>query len=215
MNPDSKVNTNPAETNKSEPEAKGGVTVVFFAAAIILHIILVRNYIPADWSRLFSVPFLFEMLFHVVLIYGCVVCIRCKAGWKTPKGVAIVFILFVLYVILNATCYQAYIDAYLTGMDALYTSTAGAMVGVKAMLILIGITAGIPMAAKIDKYEYARRLKQKVEMQNASYAQATAVNSKKDLEKTIMNLRKSMSEEEFEKLMSELKDIGNNTSKED
>ena len=202
MNLDKKIDNIPTKTDKNEPEARGGVTVVFFAAAIILHAFLVRNYILADLSRLSSIPLVFELIFHLLLVVGCVVCVRQKAGWKTPKGVALVFILFVLYTILNAAYYTSYVDAYLTGMDAVYTSTAGAMVGVKATLILIGIIAGIPSTAKIDRHEYARLLKQKVEMQNASYAKEAALNSKKDLEKTIENLRKSMSEEEFKELMS-------------
>ena len=75
--------------------------------------------------------------------------------------------------------------------------------------------AGIPMTAKIDGHEYARRLKQKVEMQNASYAKEAALNSKKDLEKTIENLRKSMSEEEFRELMSKFSEGDIKTDKEE
>ena len=215
MNLDEKIDNSQAKADKREPEARGGVTAVFFAAAIILHVFLVRNYISADWSRLISIPFVLELVFDLLLVVGCVVCIRQRAGWKTPKGVAIVFVLFVLYTILNVAFYKIYADAYLTGMDDIYISTAGAMVGVKAVLILIGVIAGIPTTAKIDGHEYARRLKQKVEMQNASYAKEAALNSKKDLEKTIENLRKSMSEEEFRELMSKFSEGDIKTDKEE
>ena len=95
MNLDKTIDNIPTKTDKNEPEARGGVTVVFFAAAIILHAFLVRNYISADLSRLISIPCVFELIFHLLLVVGCVVCVRQKAGWKTPKDVAVVFILFV------------------------------------------------------------------------------------------------------------------------
>ena len=73
------------------------------------------------------------------------------------------------------------------------------------MLAVIGVTAGIPVAQSIDGREYAKRLREKVEKNNAQLTKETASGAQQDLIRTINKLRETMSPEELAAFLQELK----------
>ena len=73
------------------------------------------------------------------------------------------------------------------------------------MLAVVGVTAGIPVAQSIDSREYAKRLREKVEKNNAQLTKETASGAQQDLIRTINKLSETLSPEELAAFLQELK----------
>ena len=113
-----------------------------------------------------------------------------------------VFGLFGLYVLYSVLLYSQFQAAY--GGFFSQESVAGAMVAVKLVLVLIGITAGIPTIPKIDSREYSRRLREKALQQEANWAKESVKGARRDLQATVDKLRNSLTPEEMQALVEEL-----------
>lgn len=183
------------------PAARGGVTIICF-----LVIILGQGWLLHDspGALLASTPFVLEMVFCIAMVIGIVICWVRPMGWGTKAGSAVALALFVLYAAATIIHYDVFAAAYLAKMDAQHASAGGALVGLKLTLALIGVTAGIPTIAPIDGREYARRMKEKLERQNAQYAAASVRGAQKDLNATVQKLRESLSDEEMATLLAQL-----------
>lgn len=192
------------QDNKPHAQAKGGVAIICFSIVIIGQIYLLRNVLFKGVLPSIPTAIYIELAFWLVLVAGIVICFISPQGWKTKWGIAIALGLFVLYAAFSIITYSTFQAAYLTGINAEFDSTGGAIVGFKLFIALIGVTAAIPVAPKIDDREYARRLREKVYQQQAEWAKASVKGAKKDLEDTVEKLKATLSKEELEALLKEL-----------
>lgn len=199
-------------TTKKEiiPEAKGGVAIICFLIVIIGQGYLLRNILFT--GSLISLPgaYYLEMLFCLLLFVGIIICFIRPSGWGLGAGRYTALGLFLIYSIVNIINYKTFMTGYLTGFSPEFDSAGGALVGLKLVLTLIGVTAGIPAGPKIDDREYAHRLREKVQMQQAEWAKASVKGAQKDLENTLAQLKETLSEEEMAALLSQLQETVQN-----
>ena len=194
------------QEQSSRPRAaRRGVTVVCFLLIVVGQGYLLRNFIASDPNALLRLPLLMEVIFGVIMLASCVICVVKYAGWTTRAGCFIAFVLVGLYILFNILFYPDIQAAYLTGMNVRYDSSAGAIVALKLIIALVGVTGGIPVSPTIDRFEYSRRLKEKAQVQRAEWAEAAAKGAKKDLDDTIAKLKKDLGDEEFAELLERLK----------
>ncbi len=181
--------------------ARGGVTILCFMLIIAGQAWLLRKTFP---SVLATPAMLVECLFCLLMLAGIVRCWKVPMGWGGKRGQGIALALFVLYAVVNTINYQALSTAYLSGTEASFPSAGGALLGLKLVLALVGVIAGIPTIAPIDGREYATRMREKLEKQNLQYATESIKGAQKDLDATIRKLRETLSEEELTALLSQL-----------
>ena len=191
--------------NKTNVRARGGVTVICFLVILIGQFYLLRNVIHTDSFSFVMMPWSAELLFGLVLIAAIIYLFIQPMGWYTKRRLAAAFILLIAYSALTIFYYEAFKTAYLTGASFEYASSAGGLVGLKLALAVVGVTAGIPVAQSIDGREYAKRLREKVEKNNAQLTKETASGAQQDLIRTINTLKKTMPPEELVAFLQELK----------
>ncbi len=196
---------NPVQDAAAGPQAVRGTAVFCFLVTIIGDIILSRKVLPASF---FTPAFLLAAAFWIILLIGIIWIWRHKEGWHGRRQI-IVFGIFALYLIVAVVFYKEYQAAYLLGLPSsvdpeLAPSLAGGIVGVRVFLVLIGITAGIPVGPKIDGREYARRLREKTIQQEANWAKESVKGAKKDLQETVERLKSTLTPEEMQALLQEL-----------
>ena len=184
--------------------ARCGVAILCFLAIILGQGYLLRNFLFGGSFGALPTAFYIEMLFWPVLIAGIVVCWTHPMGWGGKKGCAIALALFAVYLVFSVLSYSTFAEAYLAGFNPEFNSAGGAMVGLKLVVALIGVTAGIPAGPQMDPREYSRRLREKAERQEAEWAKATVKGARKDLKATVDRLRGTLSEEELAELLAEL-----------
>ena len=191
--------------NEANTRAKGGVTVICFLVMIIGQLYLLRTALRAHPLSFLAMPWIAELIFAGVLVSASVYLFIQPLGWYTRKRLVLAFILLVVYIVLNILYYTVFKDAYFTGTPFKYASSAGGLVGLKLVLAVVGVTAGIPVAQPIDGREYARRLREKIEKNNAQLAKETAAGAQQDLLRTIKKLKETMTSEELAAFLQELK----------
>ncbi|UTC51807.1 hypothetical protein [Treponema sp. OMZ 855] len=191
--------------NKTNTRARGGVTVICFLVMLIGQFYLLRNVIHTESFSFIMMPWSAELFFALVLIAAIIYLFIQPMGWYTKRRLAAAFILLIAYSALTISYYEAFKTAYLTGASFEYASSAGGLVGLKLVLAVVGVTAGIPVAQSIDGREYAKRLREKVEKNNAQLTKETASGAQQDLIRTINKLRETMSPEELAAFLKELK----------
>ena len=191
--------------NKTNTRARGGVTVICFLVILIGQFYLLRNVIHTDSFSFVMMPWSAELLFGLVLIAAIIYLFIQPMGWYTKRRLAAAFILLIAYSALTIFYYEAFKTAYLTGASFEYASSAGGLVGLKLVLAVVGVTAGIPVAQSIDGREYAKRLREKVEKNNAQLTKETASGAQQDLIRTINTLKETMPPEELAAFLKELK----------
>lgn len=194
------------------PSAKCGVTIICFLMIVAMQGYLLRN-IPTNNSfSILSLPFILEFIFCILMIIGSIVCFVNPKGWTNTLGCVTALTIFGIYTIISIINYETFLAAYLTGFSPQYNSSAGAMVGFKLVLALIGVTAGIPVIAPIDSREYSKRLREKVQEQDAKWAKASAIAAKNELESTLSKLKEKYSEEELSEILSQLYKSNNDSA---
>lgn len=193
-----------SKQDSSAPAAKGGVAVLCFLAIIVGQIYLLRNLIFSGDPVIFTAPYLLELLFCLLLLAGIVICWIRPQGWGGLIGRSIALGLFALYALVTILNYPVFSTAYLTGFQAQFASAGGGFVGLKLVLALVGVIAAIPVAPRIDDREYARRLREKVQRQEAEWAKASLKGAQEDLNATLAKLRETLSEEEMAALLTQL-----------
>ena len=194
--------TKKAKKDYHGSEARGGVAIICFLIVIIGQGWLLRNFL----FPLSALPAVFyvEMLFCLILVAGIVICFIRPLGWDRGIGTWIAVALFLLYAAFSILTYDTFSAAYLTGFTPTFKSAGGAMVGVKLVVTLIGVTAGMPAGPQIEPREYARRLREKAEQQEAEWAMNAVKGARKDLKATVNRLKGSLSPEELAELVKEL-----------
>ena len=183
-------------------EAVRGTAILCFAAVIAGDIFLLRKVLSYVLISQHQLPFILEAASWAVLLVGIIWIWTHKKGWGTVKSKVIVFSLFGLYVLYSVLFYSDFQTAYMTSFSE--PAVAGAMVGVKLVLVLIGLTAGIPTGPKIDSHEYAHRLREKALQQEAEWAKESVRGARKDLQATVEKLKNTLTPEELQALMEEL-----------
>ena len=192
------------QADAQRPAARGGVAILCFLLILAGQGYLLRRLIAGDAGSILRLPFLVECCFAVILLGACVLCAVKPTGWTSKTGCIAAFAVYTLYVVHSLVFYNDFSAAYLTGIQAQYDSAGGALVALKLVVALIGVTAGIPASPPIDKFEYSRRLREKAQLQQAQWARNSAEGAKKDLDSAIAKLKDSLSEEELAELLSRL-----------
>lgn len=189
---------------ESQHSARCGTTILCFLAAVIGQIYLLRNVLFTGTLPTPPLAYLVELVFSLVLLGAAAWCFRCPQGWRSRKGSIAAFVLFAVYIAANILYYDPLSGAYSTGITAEYTSTGRALLGLKLVLVFMGIVAGMPTSAPIDSREYSRLLREKAELQSAEWAKASVKGSKKELDDTMRRLKETLSPEEMAALAAEL-----------
>lgn len=195
-----------SKKNSNAPAARGGVTVLCFLFIIVGQAYLLRSMLFTGDAGSLSAVFYAEIAFCLLMAAGIVICCVRPTGWGGKTGCVAALVLFVLYAAVTVLNYNTFASAYLTGFPTEYTSTGSAFVALKLVLALVGVTAGIPAAPRMDDREYARRLREKVQLQNAEWAKASAKGAQNDLDATLAKLKASLSEEEMAALLAQLQE---------
>ncbi len=190
--------------NSSAPAARGGITVLCFLFIIAGQAYLLRSMLFGSDTSGLSLPFCAELFFCLLMTAGIVICCIRPTGWGGKPGCAAALALFIIYAAVNILYYDIFSSAYLSSIHTEYDSMGGALVALKLILALVGVTAGIPVAPRIDDREYARRLREKVQMQQAEWAKASAQGAQNDLNDTLEKLKATLSEEEMAALLAQL-----------
>ena len=185
--------------------ARGGVTVICFLVILIGQFYLLRNIVHTAAFSFMTMPWIGELFFALVLIAAGIYLFIQPMGWYTKTRLTAAFILLAAYITLNILYYTVFKEAYLTGFPFEYASSAGGLIGLKAVLAVIGVTAGIPVVQPIDGREYARRLREKIEKNNAQLTKETVSGARHDLIRTINKLKETMPPEELAAFLQELK----------
>lgn len=186
------------------PQAKCDTVVICFAIIIIGQGWLLRHTLAAG---LFAWPFAVtvELLFCIVMLAAVIWCWAHPKGWTSNLGCGIAFGVFALYLVVNLLFYGEFSQLYLAGLNADTPSWGKALVALKLVLAIMGVVAGIPAAPAPSNREYAERMRQAVYRQEAEWAKGNAKGAKEDLEKTLRKLKESLSPEEMEALLAELR----------
>lgn len=198
------------EKNIKIPEAKGGVAIICFLIVIIGQGYLLRNVLFTSPFSSWPSAYHLELFFCIILLAGITICFIRPTGWGLKAGRLAALGLFVIYTVFTIFNYDTFMSGYLTGFHAEFESAGGALVGLKLVLTLIGVTAGIPAGPRIDEREYAHRLREKVQMQQAEWAKASVKGAQKDLETTLEQLKQTLSDEEMAALLTQLQETAQN-----
>lgn len=184
--------------------SRRGVTVICFLLVICGELWLLRNLLlEGNLSSLSPVCWL-EFFFLLLLAAGTVFCLIRPQGWGGKVGCTAALLLFTIYAAFTVWNHSFFLQAYLTGFHPTYESSAGGLIGLKLVLVLIGITAAIPTTPRIDDREYARLLREQAQRQEASWARASVEGAQKDLNATLEKLKATLSEEEIAALIKQL-----------
>ncbi len=194
------------------PAARSGMAVICFLIIIAGQGWLLRKLLFTGSLSSLPAPFYPELLFCLVMAAAIVLCWVRPTGWGGRAGCTAAIVLFLIYAVFNILNYDLFASSYLTGFATEYASTGGALVGLKLVLALIGVTAGIPVAPRMDDREYARRLREKAQMQEAGWAKASARGAQADLDATLTRLKASLSDEEMAALLAQLQETAKHTA---
>lgn len=193
-----------SQTQSQSPKAKCDTVVVCFAVIIIGQGWLLRHTLAAGlfaWPLAVTV----ELIFCIVMLAAVIWCWTHPKGWTSNLGCGIAFGVFALYLVFNLFFYSDFSQMYLAGINADTPSWGKALVALKLILAIMGVVAGIPAAPAPSNREYAEKMRQAVYRQEAEWAKGNAKGAKADLEKTLQKLKESLSPEEMETLLAELR----------
>ncbi len=186
------------------PQAKCGTVVACLFLIIAGQLWLLRGVLaagPAAWPGMV----IGELAFCAVMLAALVWCWGHPQGWATNRGCAAAFGFFGLYTVYQLIFFGAFSELYLAGVSTEFPSVSRALVAVKIVLALMAAVAGVPSAPAPTGREYAEKLRQAVYKQEAGWAKGNAAGAKKDLDSAMAKLKASLSPEEMEALMAELR----------
>lgn len=193
-----------SSSNSTLLKARGWVTIVCFAIVIFGQAWLLRNKLTLSEIGPLPAYYYGEFFFILLLIIGIIInCVR-STGWGNGIGRKAALGLVAAYAAYSVYFYKQFAEAYLTGFEANYASVGSALIALKLVIVTIGVVAGIPVAPRINDREYSRRLREKVQRQDAEWAKAAVKGSSKELKETVEKLRGSLSEEEFAELLADI-----------
>lgn len=189
------------------PEARCGTVVVCLFAIIAGQLWLLREMLfagPSAWPGLL----MGEIAFCAVMLALLVWCWGHPRGWTSNRGCTAAFVFFGLYAVYQLAFFRSFAALYLAGIDTEFPSVSRALVAVKIVLALMAAVAGVPAAPAPTGREYAEKLRQAVYKQEAGWAKGNAAGAKKDLDSALTKLEASLTPEEMEALMAELRGQG-------
>lgn len=193
----------------SAPEAKCGTVVACLLVVIAGQGWLLRGPLargPAAWH-----PAVYgELFFCAVMLAAVVWCWFHPRGWTNNQGCIAAFVFLGVYLVYQLIFFGVFSEYYLAGIRTEFSSVGRALVAVKMVLALMAAVAGVPAAPAPTGREYAEKLRQAVYKQEAGWAKGTAAGAKKDLDSAMAKLKATLSEEEMNALMAELRAQGEN-----
>ena len=190
--------------NTKSPAAKCGTVVVCLLIIIIGQGVLFRSALAAGFAA-WPLAVKLELVFCVVMAGAAAWCWGHPRGWSTNLGCAAAFILFGLYAVLNIVFFNTFVQLFLTGTGGGAESMGKALVALKLVLAIMAVVAGIPAAPAPTGREYAEKLREAVYRQNAQQARNNAAGAKKDLDNAMKKLRETLSPEELDALLGQLR----------
>lgn len=192
------------------PQAKCGTAVACLFILTAGQLFLLRGVLaagPGSWPG----ALVGELIFCVPMLAGLVWCWGHPKGWTSNMGCAAAFVFFGAYLIFQIVFRRTFAQLYLSAVDTQFPSVGLALVAVKVVLLLMAVIAGIPAAPAPAGREYADKLRQAVHKQEAQWAKGSAAGAKQDLDAAMAKLRESLSPEELDALLSQLRDAPEQT----
>lgn len=192
------------------PQAKCGTAVACLFILTTGQLFLLRGILaagPGSWPG----ALVGELIFCVPMLAGLVWCWGHPKGWTSNMGCAAAFVFFGAYLIFQIVFRQTFAQLYLSAVDTQFPSVGLALVAVKVVLLLMAVIAGIPAAPAPAGREYADKLRQAVHKQEAQWAKGSAAGARQDLDAAMAKLRESLSPEELDALLSQLRDAPEQT----
>lgn len=184
--------------------ARPGTTIFCFAIALVEQLYLLREPLSRGFGNWPPVLYL-ELVSWVLLVAGIVISFVWK-GWKTNAGCIVALALAGLHIAVDAVNFSTLRELYFAGINSVYPSYGPALVTLKLILILLGVTAGIPVADAPKGREYARKLEEAYHKQEMEWAKANMKGARKDAEETLAKLKRQLSQEELEALLASMRE---------
>lgn len=190
--------------NSKSPEAKCSTVVVCFLLIIIGQGVLLRSTLAAGFTA-WPLAIKLELVFCAVMAAAVVWCWSHPRGWTTNFGCAAAFGFFGLYAVFNIVCFDTFVQLFLAGIENGAESWGKAMVALKLVLAIMAVVAGIPAAPAPAGREYAEKLREATYRQEAQWAKGSASGAKKDLDSAMAKLRETLTPEEMDALLAQLR----------
>ncbi|WP_459129733.1 hypothetical protein [Guggenheimella bovis] len=184
---------------KTNLRAKRTVGIISFLIPIIGEL-LIANKVITDQSQI--VHIVVEGIFLALLAMGIIILLVKKDGWGVGFGRYFALVLFCIYAVYAVVSRQFFESWYEQAFVETMPSTIKAILGIKLIIVMVGIIAGIPVAPKIDNREYSRRLRQKTIEREAMWTKESIKGTKSDLKKNIEKYKENLSEEELKELIA-------------
>lgn len=184
------------------PRARFVAAIILFAAVIIGDLVLCRDYIAQGLHTL-PTCLLTELVMLVLLVIGSILFCNPK-GLNSNKRLILGFGFFLVWCVFTVVFFADYKAMYLSTLHTEYPSYGAAIICLKLVMVLCGLTALIPVAPAPTGREYAQGLARAYEKQSIEQAKAAAAEAQKDLERRVEQLRSSLSPEELAALTEKL-----------
>lgn len=184
------------------PRARFVAAILLFVAVIAGDLVLSRDYLT---QGLYAIPafLIFELVMLFLLVVGIFLFCN-RRGLDSNKKLLLGFGFFLVWCVVTVICFADYKALYLSTLNTEYPSYGAAIICLKLVMVLCGLTALIPVAPAPTGREYAHGLARAYEKQNIEQAKNAAEEAQKDLERRVEQLRSSLSAEELEALMAKL-----------
>lgn len=185
------------------PRARFTAAIILFLAVIAGDLVLCRDYLLQGLHTL-PVYLLIELVMLFLLVIG--IFLFCNPrGLNTNKKLILGFGYFLLWCAVTVIYFSEYKAMYLSTLHTEFPSYGAAITCLKLVMVLCGLTALIPVVPAPTGREYAQGLARAYEKQNIEQAKNAAAEAQKDLERRVEQLRSSLSPEELDALMTQLK----------
>lgn len=186
------------------PQAKCGTVVVCLFVIIAGQGWLLRRVLAGGVSA-WPAAIWGELAFCVVMLAALLWCWFKPRGWTNNLGCGIAFGVFAAYLVFTIVCYDSFAQMYLTGIDDGLPSLGKALVAIKLVLAILAVVAGIPARPAPEGREYAEKLRQAAYRQEAEWAKGNIKGAKADFDTAMEKLKKSLSQEEIDALLAQLR----------
>jgi len=188
------------------PRSRPITSTLAFSAAVGGELYLVRGLLGEGLASLPGI--LLAELGFCVLIAAAAVFTATPRGWRSKTGSCAAFALYAAYLLFNILNFHYFRNVYLSAVLTEHQSYGAALETLKLVLVLIGAVAAMPVMPGPEGREYLRGLERAARKQQMQWAGKSAAGTKSDLEKTVRHFRQSLSPEELEELVAQLKQEG-------
>ena len=188
--------------NNTDLIAKPIVVLLFISVTVFAEFYILKDIIFA--VEIDNCPnfIFFEMGFCLIFIAGMLFSFN-KKGLRNRINSIIAGIVFAFYLMVNIIYYNDFVAVLADGFSSQGEIYGPAFQVAKLFAIFMGVVAAIPSKKQMTQEEYADQFVEMMDKQKMLWAANNAKGAKKDLEKSMMELRAQLGEEAFEKMMSD------------